>query len=116
MLHYLRPKHACCAEFSYFHEIVFRNAHVELDAACHFCGVHTRIGEGIEIFCSPSKSVAKFLVDVCSSVVQVDRIDVDAFVSRKGSERLNDLLTFIYNESRTVSSFAECLGYRVEVD
>ena len=64
------PKHTCGAEFGNLHEIVFGDAHVELDLA----GSKSRLNAGLyhllQILITPSQGIAQLLHNICARVVE----------------------------------------------
>ena len=70
LLHYLSPKHASCAEFCKFHEVVGRDTHIELDSLCSIVGRNACISKDVHPFGTPSKSIAEFLIDISTGVAE----------------------------------------------
>ena len=75
LLHDLGPEHAGSAEFGELHEVVARNAHVELDAVSHFSGIETLVGKQGEPFGAPCQGVAEFFVDICAGIGEHHRVN-----------------------------------------
>ncbi len=73
----MRPQHACCAEFRYFHEVDCAHAHVKLDALCHLVGREANLGQLGKPFLAPSQCVAKFLIYECAGIVEQNGINAE---------------------------------------
>ena len=116
LLHDLSPKHTCCTEFCQFHEIYCWNAHVELDAVCHFVGGETCFGQLCHPFVTPRERVTEFLVNVCTSVAKHFAIYRENTKSLNWSHNLEKFSSYLSHVVRELLAFLECSLVRVEVD
>ena len=69
-LHDFCPKHTCGTELCQLHKVVGRDAHIELYACVSLARLETGLGEHGHPLRAPCESVAEFLRDVGTCIVE----------------------------------------------
>ena len=96
----LRPEHTSGAELSELHEIIGRDAHIELDAAAHFNGGDTGFGHHGHPLSTPSEGITEFLSNISSGIVEHKAIYGEAA----------EIIDILYDLEEFLTDFSGILG------
>ena len=96
----LRPEHTSGAELGELHEIIGRDAHIELDAAAHFNGGDTGFGHHGHPLSAPSEGITEFLSDISSGIVEHKAIYGEAA----------EIIDILYDFEEFLTDFSGILG------
>lgn len=74
--HDIGPQHTGSAEFCYFKEVIGTDTEIELYLLGYQSCRQSGIGQLVHVFITPSQRIAQFLIDICTGIVQRQRIHV----------------------------------------
>ena len=111
----LCPEQTGSTELGYFHEIVLRDTHVELDTLGSLGGIDASLGQQVQILSTPGKGIAQFLIDIGTSIVERHAVHIDALIARQLCQGLNERLSAFKN-GRNILSLAQDLADGIEID
>ena len=90
--HDIGPQHTGSAEFCYFKEVIGTDTEIKLYLLGYQSCRQSGIGQLVHVFITPSQRVAQFLIDICTGIVQRQRIHVQDTVFRKHGGSFNQSL------------------------
>ena len=83
------PQHTGCTEFCDFKEIIGTDTEIKLNLLGYQSYRQSGIGQLVHVFITPSQRIAQFLIDICTRIVECQRIYIQHAIFRKNGSSFN---------------------------